>query len=86
MTDKVVCSVEQLEKKDGQPNLLVFIIKHGENLLDDDDQSYATEVDADKIQEVDSHLNETSVVPDEDFLVLTQESNWALMRQRRILR
>ena len=40
MSDKVVSRVEQLGKKDGQINLLVFTNKHGENLLDnglDDD-------------------------------------------------
>ena len=65
MSDEVVSRVEQLGRRDGQPNLLVFANKHGENLLDedleivdDDDLSYATEVGADEIPGADSDLSE----------------------------
>ena len=73
--DEVVSRVEQLGRKDGQPNLLVFTNKHGEILLDgdlenldDDDLSYATEVGSDEIPGVDSDLSAMSDVPDEDLL------------------
>ena len=75
MPDEVVSRVEQLGRKDGQPNLLVFTNKHDENLLDgelenldDDDLSYATEVGSDEIPGVDSDLSAMSDVPDEDLL------------------
>ena len=65
MPDEVVSRVEQLGRRDSQPNLLVFANKHGENLLDndleigdDDDLSYSTEVGADEIPGVDSNLSE----------------------------
>ena len=73
MPDEVVSRVEQLGRRDGQPNLLVFANKHGENLLDDDleildddDLSYATEVGTDEIPGVDSDLSEEG--DDEDPL------------------
>ena len=68
MSDDVFSRVEQLDKKDVQPNLLVFPNTHNENLLDgtldDDDLSYATEVDFDENQEVNSDLSEMSDVTD----------------------
>lgn len=75
MSDEVVSIVEQLGRKDGQPNLLVLTNKHGKNLLDgdqgklgDDDLSYATEVGSDEISGVDRDLSEMSDVPYEDLL------------------
>ena len=73
MPDEVVSRVEQLGRKDSQPNLLVFTNKHGEILLDGDlenldydDLSYATEVGPDEISGVDSDLSEVS--DDEELL------------------
>ena len=65
MPDEVVSRVEQLGKKDGQPNLLVFTNKHGENLLEDphedDDLSYASESDVDESAGVDDDPKDSSV-------------------------
>lgn len=85
--DEVVSSVEQLGKRNGQPNLVMFTNKHGENLLDDGlyvgDLSYSTEVGIDEIPVVDSDLSEMSDVPDEERLgpdVEMQQSPMKLMR------
>ena len=39
MPDEVVERVEKLGRSDGQPDLLVFANKHGENMLDDEEFS-----------------------------------------------
>ena len=65
MSDEVVSRVEQLGKKDGQPNLLVFTDKHGENLLEgpqeDDDLSYASDSDGEESTGVDDDPKDSSV-------------------------
>ena len=78
MPDEVVSTIEQLGRRDGQPNLLVLTNKHNENLLDDDleildddDISYAIEVGADEIPGVDSDLSEEG--DDKDPLNLNTE-------------
>ena len=82
MPDEVVSRVEQLGRKDGQPNLLVFTDKHGENLLDDghddDDLSYATEVDGDESTGVDSDLSEMSEVQEEEVIRPNDETQQGL--------